>query len=90
MFNMLGEFSDTGWMRKAQHSAYIEAWSRPGAMKAMLDWYRASPLVVPRPGETVHSAPILDLPAETLAVAMPHLVVWGEDDRACCRHAWRG
>ena len=51
MFNMLAGFSDTGWMRKAQHSAYVEAWSRPGAMKAMLDWYRASPLIVPEPGE---------------------------------------
>ena len=41
-------FSDTGWMRKAQHSAYCEAWSAARArMEAMLDWYRASPLVVP-------------------------------------------
>ena len=82
MFNMLAGFSDTGWMRKAQRSAYVEAWSRPGAMKAMLDWYRASPLIVPEPGEAALSAPILELPAELLAVAMPHLVVWGEDDRA--------
>ena len=82
MFDMLAAFSDTGWMRKAQHSAYIEAWSRPGAMTAMLDWYRASPLVVPKPGETVRSAPILDLARERVAVAVPHLVVWGEDDRA--------
>jgi pimeloyl-ACP methyl ester carboxylesterase len=28
MFQMLAAFSDTSWMRKAQHSAYIEAWSR--------------------------------------------------------------
>ena len=82
MFEMLAAFSDTGWMRKAQHSAYIEAWSRPGAMKAMLDWYRASTLVVPEPGEIVRSAPILELPTEILRVAVPHLVVWGEDDRA--------
>jgi pimeloyl-ACP methyl ester carboxylesterase len=82
MFKMLADFSDTSWMRKAQHSAYIEAWSRPGAMKAMLDWYRASPLVVPESGKAAGPAPILELPAEMLAVAMPHLVVWGEDDRA--------
>ena len=82
MFQMLAAFSDTSWMRKAQHSAYIEAWSRPGAMRAMLDWYCASPLVVPGPGASVGPAPILELPADMLGVAMPHLVVWGEDDRA--------
>ena len=82
MFQHACRFLGHGWMRKAQHSAYLEAWSRPGAMRAMLDWYRASPLVVPGPGATVGPAPILELPADMLAVAMPHLVVWGEDDRA--------
>ena len=62
MFRMLASFSDIGWMRKAQHSAYVEAWSRPGAMQAMLNWYCASPLVVPEPDETVTTAPILELP----------------------------
>lgn len=82
MFELMAEFSDTGWMRNAQRSAYREAWGRDGAMDAMLDWYRASPLVVPAPDEPASTAPILDLPAEALNVACPHLVVWGEEDRA--------
>ena len=82
MFRMLASFSDMGWMRKAQHSAYVEAWSRPGAMQAMLNWYCASPLIVPEPDETVTTAPILELPPQMLGVSMPHLVVWGGDDRA--------
>ena len=82
MFELLAEFSDTSWMRKAQHSAYREAWEREGAVEAMLNWYRASPLVVPRVGERVETAPILDLPADALKVRCPHLVIWGEEDRA--------
>jgi pimeloyl-ACP methyl ester carboxylesterase len=82
MFELLAEFSDTGWMRKAQHSAYGEAWERPGALEAMLNWYRASPLVVPGIHETVASAPILELPVEATQIRCPHLVIWGEDDSA--------
>ena len=83
LFELLAEFSDTSWMRKAQHSAYREAWEREGAMEAMLNWYRASPLVVPRTvGEKVETVPILGLPAETLQVRCPHLVIWGEEDKA--------
>jgi len=82
LFELLSEFSDTKWMRKAQHSAYREAWERPGAMEAMLNWYRASPLVVPAAGEAAETAPILALPAEALQVRCPHLVLWGDEDRA--------
>jgi epoxide hydrolase 4 len=81
MFELLAAFSDTGWMRKAQHSAYREAWEREGALEAMLNWYRASPLVVPETDENVASAPILDFPADLLRVRSPHLVLWGEEDR---------
>ncbi|MDW6026593.1 alpha/beta hydrolase [Mesorhizobium sp. BAC0120] len=82
LFELVSEFSDTGWMRNAQRSAYREAWERPGAIEAMLNWYRASPLAVPRPGEAIANAPILDLPAEALKVPCPHLVLWGEEDKA--------
>jgi pimeloyl-ACP methyl ester carboxylesterase len=90
MFDLLGEFSDTGWMRNSQRSAYREAWEREGAMEAMLNWYRASPLVVPTLDETVENAPILDLPLEALQVRCPHLVVWGEEDRCLLRSCLAG
>jgi pimeloyl-ACP methyl ester carboxylesterase len=82
MFELLAEFSDVGWMRNAQRSAYREAWQREGALDAMLNWYRASPLLVPAVDQGAGTAPILELQAETLTVRCPHLVVWGEDDRA--------
>ena len=34
----------------AERAQYIADWSRPGALTAMLNWYRASHLVVPPPG----------------------------------------
>lgn len=80
--NMLSGFSRTGWMTDAIRAEYIVAWSRPGAMTAMLNWYRASRIAVPAPGEPAPDSPILSMPREALRVAMPHLVVWGEADEA--------
>jgi pimeloyl-ACP methyl ester carboxylesterase len=59
---------------------YIDDWSKPGAMTAMLNWYRASKLVVPPPGITV---PVPDFAQSAFpTITMPVLVVWGLDDKA--------
>lgn len=59
---------------------YIADWSQPGAMTAMLNWYRGSKLVVPPPGIT------LPLPDWLLKVfpklEVPTLVIWGMKDTA--------
>ncbi|MGE0501888.1 MAG: alpha/beta fold hydrolase [Rhizobiaceae bacterium] len=79
---MFSGFSATRWMSDAQRAGYREAWAQPGALEAMLNWYRASPVVVPPPLETPESVPLLDYPRETFRVATPHLVLWGEVDTA--------
>jgi pimeloyl-ACP methyl ester carboxylesterase len=48
----------------------------------MLNWYRASPLRVPHPGESVDPATVTHYDAQTLRVRMPHLVIWGMQDGA--------
>ena len=48
----------------------------------MLNWYRATPLVVPKAGEAVDPAKVPKLDPAQLRVRMPHLVIWGMDDRA--------
>jgi len=58
-------------------AAYVEAWSRPGALTGMLEWYRASPLHPPEP-----EAPLRALDPEMFRVKVPTLVVWGEGDHA--------
>ena len=82
LFNMLAGFSRTSWMTDAVKRDYLDAWQKPGALTAMLNWYRASPIDVPVPGEPAPASKVLDIPVEALAVKMPHLVVWGEADEA--------
>ncbi len=59
---------------------YLADWSQPGALTAMLNWYRGSKLVVPPPGIT------LPLPEWLLKVfpkiEVRTLVIWGMKDTA--------
>ena len=63
-----------------ERQRYIDDWSRPGAMTAMLNWYRASKVVVPPPGITA------DIPDWLIGafptIKVPVLVIWGLDDKA--------
>lgn len=82
LMNMISGFSKADWMTEAEADAYRAGWALPGALTAMLNWYRASPIVVPEVGAPPPSAPILDAPADRMSVAVPHLVVWGAQDEA--------
>jgi pimeloyl-ACP methyl ester carboxylesterase len=71
---------DLALIPEAEKQQYIAEWSQPGAMAAMLNWYRASQLVVPPPVVTV---PIPDwVLAAFPKVRIPALVVWGMRDPA--------
>ena len=59
---------------------YIADWSQPGALTAMLNWYRASKLVVPPPGITV-SVPDL-VQSAFPKIDIPVRVIWGLEDKA--------
>jgi len=82
LFGMLTRFGPQPWLTPGKRAGYIEAWSPPGALTGMLNWYRATPLVVPKAGESVDPARLPKLDAAQLRVRMPHLVIWGMDDRA--------
>jgi pimeloyl-ACP methyl ester carboxylesterase len=82
LLGMLSRFGPQPWLTAEKQAQYIEAWSPPGALTGMLNWYRASPLLVPHPGEAVDPAKLLKLDPAQLRVRMPHLVIWGMDDRA--------
>ncbi|MCG6858005.1 MAG: alpha/beta hydrolase [Salaquimonas sp.] len=79
---MLENFSITAWMNDDERAGYREAWSHPGRLNAMLNWYRAAPLVVPEPGEKDVEAPLADAPADKFQLPMPHLLIWGAADQA--------
>jgi pimeloyl-ACP methyl ester carboxylesterase len=82
LLGMLSRFGPQPWLTPEKRSAYLEAWGQPGALTGMLNWYRATPLVVPKPGETADQAKLPKLDPAQLRVRMPHLIIWGMDDRA--------
>ena len=63
-----------------ERAIYIGQWSRRGPLTAMLNWYRASQIVVPPPGITV------DVPDWVLRafprIKVPVRVIWGLEDKA--------
>lgn len=78
---------DLSWLTPEREQVYKTEWARPGRLNGMVNWYRASPLVVPPPGQ---SAPMPDLPVDRLTVAVPHLLIWGEKDTALRPEATKG
>ena len=71
---------DTGWLTDEARAAYLTEWSRPGRLKTMIHWYRASPLRIAETGQPLTDLP--DLPVDRLMVRCPHLLLWGEKDSA--------
>jgi pimeloyl-ACP methyl ester carboxylesterase len=73
-----------GIFSEADRAAYLQAWSRPGALTGGLNYYRASRVVPPdlrHPGSAPSTAAPA-LPDEALTVRVPTLVIWGEKDTA--------
>ena len=81
-FGMLEKFSATAWLDDEEREGYRKAWSQPGRLNAMLNWYRASPIVVPVDGEPMPPTPLKDAGPDRFSVAAPHLLVWGMQDTA--------
>jgi pimeloyl-ACP methyl ester carboxylesterase len=75
-----GGHVDLGKIPEAEKQQYLAEWSQPGALTAMLNWYRASQVIVPPPGATV---PLPDWLLRAFPkVKVPTLVVWGMKDSA--------
>jgi pimeloyl-ACP methyl ester carboxylesterase len=74
---LLGSFAD---LEPAARQALIEAWSQPGALTGGLNYYRASPLYPPSPGDP--GAQKLQWKPQDFMVRVPTLVLWGERDTA--------
>ncbi|TNE41383.1 MAG: alpha/beta hydrolase [Alphaproteobacteria bacterium] len=71
---------ESGVLSEEDADAYRTAWRKPGALKSMLNYYRASPLV---PAEKADpDGPGSGLDPENFRVHVPTRVVWGEEDHA--------
>ena len=83
----LSSFFDGSFMRHTDFAkiadekpVYLEQWGQPGAMTAMLNWYRASAIQVPAMDEEPPRPAFLAAPFPPLRV--PTLVIWGLGDKA--------
>lgn len=61
-----------------ERRAYLDAWTRPGALTCMLNWYRASPFYPPIGDDP--GAARLSLDPKGFMVRVPTLVIWGMRD----------
>ncbi len=75
-----GGHVDLGLISEEEKQRYIADWSRPGALEAMLNWYRAAKVIVPPPGLAV---PLPDWLLEAFpSIEIPTMVIWGMRDTA--------
>ena len=79
---------DTSWLEGQTKTNYISEWSRENRLKTMLNWYRASPLVVPKNNTEMRS--INFLKNKELSIKCPHLLIWGERDTALLPESFSG
>ncbi|HEU0310022.1 MAG TPA: alpha/beta hydrolase [Sphingomicrobium sp.] len=71
---------DISLISPTERQVYIDQWSRPGALTAMLNWYRSSQVVVPAIDE---DAPMPDWVARGVPrLKIPVCVIWGLEDKA--------
>ncbi|MDQ2892740.1 MAG: alpha/beta hydrolase [Pseudomonadota bacterium] len=83
----LSSFFDGSFMKHTdfdkiadEKPVYLDQWGQPGAMTAMLNWYRASAIVVPAMDQLSERPAYLDGPFPP--ITQPTLVVWGMNDAA--------
>lgn len=70
--------SGYGWLNEDMKARYRAVWDL--GLTGGLNYYRASPLRPPRPGDPAAAA--VELPAAMLTVTVPTLVLWGLGDTA--------
>ena len=63
-----------------ERQRYIDDWSRPGALTAMFNWYRASQIAVPQIGEDAVMPNWVERGVPKLHI--PVRVIWGLEDKA--------
>jgi pimeloyl-ACP methyl ester carboxylesterase len=72
--------ADVSLLSEEERQAYLDDWGAPGAMTAMLNWYRASEIVVPTVGE--EAPPPAWTKAPFPKIGVPTLVIWAMRDTA--------
>ncbi len=82
LIGMLEKFSSAPWLDEERRAAYRKSWEHEGALTGMLNWYRQSPMIVPKTESPPQPLPITDAMIEKYHITMPHLLMWGMQDTA--------
>lgn len=82
LLNMFEKFSAAPWLTDEINAAYCTAWQGPETVATMLNWYRASPMQVPKSGDAGQQLEITEVMREKYNISMPHLLLWGLQDVA--------
>jgi pimeloyl-ACP methyl ester carboxylesterase len=72
--------ADLSLIPAEERQIYIDQWSRPGALTAMLNWYRSSQVAVPAIGEEAEMPAWVERGVPKLHI--PVRVIWGLGDKA--------
>lgn len=75
----LGDHVDIATIDPEERARYLSDWSRPGALTAMLNWYRATGLIVPLPGADMAEPRWMK---RFPGLKVPTVVIWAMEDRA--------
>ena len=82
LMTLFGEGMDLSWLTPERRRAYEAAWRDEAGLRAMIDWYRASPIQVPEPGRPIPPEALPAWDRDRFRTRMPHLVIWGMQDAA--------
>ena len=72
--------ADLSLIPAEERQIYLDQWSRPGALTAMLNWYRSSQVVVPAVDENAAMPAWVERGVPRLRI--PVRVIWGLEDKA--------
>lgn len=88
LFSLFSANMDHAWADAATQERYRTEWARPGRLRGMVNWYRASPLKIGKTDEALTDLP--ELPKEKFMIRCPHLLIWGANDTALLPEATEG
>jgi len=87
LIELFSKNMDISWLDEINKKQYITEWSRPGKLETMLNWYKASPILIPNKKNPETSK---DLDNKKYDVTCPHLLIWGEKDTALLSESYQG
>lgn len=84
------EGMDMSWMTPPVLEEYRAAWKDANTLRCMINWYRATPLIVGKPGQPLSKDQLRPIPKEHVMVTVPHQLIWGKGDTALLPESTKG